>query len=373
MTARADAPPPAPSLPAIVQKYVNTVRHLPALTVQAAQIAGPDTTDTATLRLSPPNKLLLVSTVKGKALSTTVCDGKTVTQWDDKQYAQSPAPKSLADMDTPLPTGAAASIAASLLTDPTSITDYAHLRDLGIVTVDGQRAHKVQSIEDADTATFWLSDKTALPLRAVYTGGHHDRTIALRDYHFSPFVVNGITPTRPAGLNQYVAPPPPTLLAAGTPAPDFTLHHASGTGVLPDTLTLSSLKGQVVLLDFWASWCRPCKKTMPHIQELQSRDGGKGLTILSINTWDTPPRMAAFIKTHPNYTTTFLCDPTPADQSVAVTQYHVYGIPTVYIIDKDGHVATALVGDDPQAARQINAALTRLGVPQPAASLPAAP
>ncbi len=117
-----------------------------------------------------------------------------------------------------------------------------------------------------------------------------------------------------------------------------------------------------MLIDFWASWCRPCKKTMPHIQQLRQTLGPKGLTVLSINTWDSAPRMQAFLKAHPQYTSTFLYDAKPGDQSLASGKYHVWGIPTVYIIGKDGKVAGAFIGDDTDAATQIEQTLARLGV-----------
>lgn len=365
------------ALPAIVQKYVAMVHSTPTLFVDAAQVGNKDT---ARIEIASPNKIKIVSHSDGKT-TTLVSDGTQVRQWNAVNVATSPAPATLDKLDPQLPLGAAASIASSLLTDSSSITDYANLRDIGIANLDGHPVHKVRSIEDADTATFWLDTGTGVPLQAAYTGGRHDRVITLRYRQASKEVfvsqinkneyITAITHAvkphdfqeqPPAGLKVYVPTPTPALLPVGIDAPDFVLPHANANGASAQTLALSSLKGQVVLIDFWASWCRPCKKTMPHIQQLRQTLGSKGLTVLSINTWDSAPRMQAFLAAHPHYTSTFLYDAKPGDASIASSKYHVWGIPTVYVIDKDGKVAGAFVGDDPQAAEQIKQTLARLGV-----------
>ena len=356
------------ALPAIVQKYVATVQSAPTLYADAAQAGAKDT---ARIEIAAPNKIKVASVSDGK-ISTLVSDGKQVHQWNAANVATGPAPATLDKLDPLLPMGAAASIAASLLTDSSSITDYANLRDTGMVTVNGKAAHKIVSIEDADTATFWLDANTGLPLQAAYTGGRHDRVVTLDYRQTNPDSVIVTIVRRvaardfqeqpPAGLKAYVPTPTPALLPVGMDAPDFALPRADAHGASAQTLALSSLKGQVVLIDFWASWCRPCKKTMPHIQELRQTLGPKGLTVLSINTWDSAPRMQAFLAAHPQYTSMFLYDAKPGDQSTATSKYHVSGIPTVYVIGKDGKVAGAFIGDDPQAAVQIEQTLARLGV-----------
>jgi thiol-disulfide isomerase/thioredoxin len=62
------------------------------------------------------------------------------------------------------------------------------------------------------------------------------------------------------------------------PAPDFTLADLNGS-----TVTLSGLKGQIVVLDFWATWCGPCVEALVHLQELHEGYAGRGVIILAIN------------------------------------------------------------------------------------------
>lgn len=351
-------------LPGIVREYVAAVHSRPTLIVDATQVG---TNDTARIETGAPNKIYILSRSDDKT-TTLACDGVQVRQWNTVNVATSPAPLTLDKLDPQLPMGAAASIASSLLTDSTSITNYANLRDVGLVKLNGFPARKVVSVEDGDSATFWLSPQDGLPMQAAYTGGRKNRVITLNyPYNFAAYQPDrsqDFQARPPAGvsLQSYVPKPTPTLLPVGIDAPDFVLPHANANGASAQTVALSSLKGQVVLIDFWASWCRPCKKTMPHIQALRQSLGPKGLTVLSINTWDSAPRMQAFLKAHPQYTSTFLYDANPAESSVASSKYHVYGIPTVYVIGKDGKVAGAFIGDDPQAAVQIEQTLARLGV-----------
>jgi len=65
-------------------------------------------------------------------------------------------------------------------------------------------------------------------------------------------------------------------------------------GKLPDTL-----KGKVVLVDFWASWCGPCKESFPVMEELQTRFGKKGLVVLAVNLDEESQTMNTFLKKHP--------------------------------------------------------------------------
>ncbi len=126
----------------------------------------------------------------------------------------------------------------------------------------------------------------------------------------------------------------------GKPAPDFTAKDLNGKGV-----SLSSLKGKVVVVDFWASWCGPCRMVMPHIQEIHEKYG-KDVAVLAVDTWDTKAACLNFLKESPQYTMPVLLDPASDNQSasIATKSYGVNGIPTTIIIDKDGIVRTYAVG-----------------------------
>ena len=124
-------------------------------------------------------------------------------------------------------------------------------------------------------------------------------------------------------------------METGTAAPGFTLKSLSG-----DNVTLSSFKGKnVVLLDFWATWCPPCREAMPHLQKLHEEYGKKGLTIMSINLQEKESTVKKFIKSN-GFTFNILLDQT----GEVANAYGVRGIPTMVLIDKNGKISMKKVG-----------------------------
>lgn len=131
----------------------------------------------------------------------------------------------------------------------------------------------------------------------------------------------------------------------GKPALDFTLKDRAGK-----TVKLSALKGKTVIVDFWASWCGPCKMVMPTLQEIHKKFGTKGVIVLAVDTWDKPGDCARFLKENPQYTMRVLLDPAQDEtpKSVATKLYGVDGIPTTLFIDKSGIVRKYIVGAHPR-------------------------
>ena len=139
----------------------------------------------------------------------------------------------------------------------------------------------------------------------------------------------------------------------GDAAPDFNLTSLDGNQV-----SLASLKGKVVLLDFGATWCRPCKAAMPTIQKLHEAYKDKGVVILGVNTWEKNADAAKDDMARNKFT--YGCLLNGDDLAKA---YGVTGIPTLVIIGKDGKVAMADMGlsDDTGASlrKVIDAALAK--------------
>lgn len=147
--------------------------------------------------------------------------------------------------------------------------------------------------------------------------------------------------TLPPGAHLPV--PPPALLAAGTPAPDFTAVAPDGSQV-----HLSDYKGKVVVLDFWSTWCGPCQSSMPHLEKVYQEVKDKNVAVLGVCVWDKKPEYDKWVaakKDLYHFPTAF--DPAPTqDGSIATKLYKVSGIPTQYVIDKDGKIAASTVGYD---------------------------
>ncbi len=117
---------------------------------------------------------------------------------------------------------------------------------------------------------------------------------------------------------------------------------------------LASLKGQVVLLDFWATWCGPCVAELPHIQQLHQDFKDKGLLVLGIDDEEAEiPR--AFLKDK-GYTFTSLVD---AGRTV-IKQYEISGIPQVLIIGRDGKVKWHSIGFGPGKEVELRAAVAKV-------------
>jgi thiol-disulfide isomerase/thioredoxin len=139
-----------------------------------------------------------------------------------------------------------------------------------------------------------------------------------------------------------VFPAPSPAAAAGEPAPAFTLPDAAGAPV-----ALDKLRGRVVYVDFWASWCGPCKRSFPWMGEMQKKYGDGGLTVVAINVDKKREDAAKFLAATPG-AFTIVYDPAG---SVA-SSYDVKGMPTSYLVDRAGRVVAVDSGfrDDAKAA-----------------------
>ncbi len=123
-----------------------------------------------------------------------------------------------------------------------------------------------------------------------------------------------------------------TKLAVGRPAPDFTLKSPTG-----QTVQLSSLKGQVVLIDFWASWCKPCRAENPNLVKTYAQYKDKGFTIYSISLDKELDAWVNAIKqdnlTWPHHGSNLLFWNCPVAR-----QYNVNSIPAAFLVDKEGNI-----------------------------------
>jgi peroxiredoxin len=133
------------------------------------------------------------------------------------------------------------------------------------------------------------------------------------------------TSTEPIGIN-------PSVIK--TKAVDFKLKDLDGNEV-----SLSDLKGKKVFLNFWATWCPPCKEEMPDIEKLYQETKDSDLVIVAIEIGEPLSTVKSFIDSN-KYNFKILIDPS---QSVA-TQYNIAAIPTSYFIDVDGNIISKNVG-----------------------------
>ena len=123
----------------------------------------------------------------------------------------------------------------------------------------------------------------------------------------------------------------------GQPAPDFTLEALNGGAV-----TLSHLQGQPVLINFWASWCEPCRAEMPELGRAYETHKADGFVVLAVNMTfqDSLPDVQAFAKDF-NLSFPVLLDETG---SVAREQYRLRGLPMSFFVDRKGIIVRRHIG-----------------------------
>ena len=118
-------------------------------------------------------------------------------------------------------------------------------------------------------------------------------------------------------------------------APDFSLQDLNG-----QPLELASYRGKVVILDFWATWCAPCRGEIPHFVEFQDKYRDQGLQVIGISMDDGPKPVREFYQEFKmNYPVAL------GNEKVAEAYGGVLGLPVTFLIGRDGRVAAKYVGE----------------------------
>ena len=133
-----------------------------------------------------------------------------------------------------------------------------------------------------------------------------------------------------SGLLGMAARPP----LIGSPAPEIVLKDLQGRDV-----KLSDLRGKVVLVNFWATWCKPCKEEMPAMQASYDKLGNKGFVVLAVNELEDTSRVAEHIRTH-GHTFEVVMD----HNNQVANRYGVVGLPASFLIDPQGIVRERISG-----------------------------
>ncbi|MBF0291841.1 MAG: TlpA family protein disulfide reductase [Nitrospinae bacterium] len=115
----------------------------------------------------------------------------------------------------------------------------------------------------------------------------------------------------------------------GKPAPAFDLEKPDG-----GRISLASLKGSVVILTYWATWCAPCKVEMPTLEEAYKKHGGKGVIVIGVNFQQEKPQVKKFTDANK------LTFPIAMDvDGKTADSYYIPGLPTTFFIGPDGVLA----------------------------------
>jgi len=136
--------------------------------------------------------------------------------------------------------------------------------------------------------------------------------------------------------------------ATSTPAPAFHLPTRDGT------VSLDSLQGKVAYIDFWASWCGPCKQSFPWVKTLHERYAPKGLVIVAINLDKDRKAADEFLARYPApFTVAF--DPS----GKTAKAFQVWGMPTSYLVGPTGAILSTHAGFDPKRTAMIESQIQK--------------
>ncbi len=127
------------------------------------------------------------------------------------------------------------------------------------------------------------------------------------------------------------------------PAPDFTLKSHSG-----ENIKLSELRGDVVMINFWASWCVPCLQEMPALEKIHQRYKDLGFTLLGVNVEQDISEAKAYLK-KVNVSFPILFD---LNNQVS-NEYEISGMPTTYLVDRDGNLRKLYIGYQPGTSEEV--------------------
>jgi len=206
-------------------------------------------------------------------------------------------------------------------------------------TIEGHLCYVLEVQMSPMVSTWWFDKETFLPIANKVSVSAPDGALGVV-YETTAVLINLNTDIQPEMSVFQIDCPEGFIseeyigaVAVGTPAPLWTLETPGG-----DTMVLEDLRGDIVIMDFWSTWCGPCKEVMPFLQDIHETYGDD-VIVIGVNTWESNDP-AAFMTAN-GYTY-----PIVINGDEVAQEYFVEGIPTFYVIAQDGSVAFRAVGAD---------------------------
>jgi TonB family protein len=320
--------------------------------------------------------------VRGMGGITTVSDGKQTWTYQAflKQYTKNDSPQSLAQVLSSSPV-------VALLPHEGLSTESARLIGEEQLPVGGD-PHVCYVIEvkerepvaggsgaktDSGSTRFWIDKTTYLVLKSVTSTHIEDRPMVGGPTDMkNTLIVQSLKTNQPLSADLFAFTPPAGAKAVesfqmpgeqksdlvGKRAPDFQLEDVSGQKV-----DLASLSGKTVLLDFWATWCGPCRQEIPVIEKLHREN--TELTILGVDVGEDVSVVRKFLGEN-EVTYPILL----AGNDHMVEAYRAHSFPSVVIIDKDGVIRNYITGYGPDTESKLRAEIVAAAKPSPPVEMP---
>jgi thiol-disulfide isomerase/thioredoxin len=242
----------------------------------------------------------------------------------------------------------------------------------GTVTITGKVTDSKTSepIADAlvecgldDTKTFTYTKKDGSFAISIQPDLVSNITISKTGYESSEIPTADVDTVEVSLTELPGSVPPPSGamgLNVGDVAPDFTLPKLDG-----GTMSLHDTRGKVVLIDFWATWCGPCKAAIPHVQKLYEKHKSKGFVVLGVDVWEREGKDVVK-KFRDDYGLTY--DILLDTDGTVPDLYQVRGIPSAWLLDRNGIIVWSKLGFGPggevELEKQILAALAFEPLPE---------
>jgi thiol-disulfide isomerase/thioredoxin/outer membrane lipoprotein-sorting protein len=277
-----------------------------------------------------------------------VSDGKTVTMVDhgQKRYARADLPAGQSLLSN------VQSIFLSEFAGPQALerdTNGSTLKYVGSERVTNLECDVIAAARgNAGSETrWWFAKKDHFPRRVQRVLGSPlgptTLTTSLTALDAKPDVKDDLFRLEKLNPPKFGPPGGGGLLAVGSEAPDWTLKTGDDREV-----SLKGLRGKIVLLDFWATWCGPCRMAMPDVEKTYQKYKDKPVAVFGVDCWERGADPIAFMKNN-KFTYPILVKGDPV-----AAAYKVTGIPTFYLIGADGKIMFVYSGMSPEDAKKVD-------------------